>query len=242
MISAALLDDDTDFLLKNRDMLKKYGEISSVELDLHCYHTPEELLRARNSRHFDIYFFDIIMPSMNGIELGKQIRAQDSDCLIIYLTVSEEYALAAYQVFSFQYLIKPFSYETLSATMDRAITTLSMQKQKKRIMPFKTSEGTVPVDCSLICYVEYFNHRMLLHLTDHTTLLSITCREPFSTLAAAYFPKTPFIRIHASFLINMDHITHFQSSHVVMNDGASLTVSRKYALDFKQKYLDYLMT
>ena len=50
---------------------------------------------------------DIVMPGMNGIELGKQLREHSADCRIFYLSSSREYAVDSYDVKAFAYLLKP---------------------------------------------------------------------------------------------------------------------------------------
>lgn len=57
----------------------------------------------------DILFLDIFMPGLDGIQTAQQIRALRKDLLIIFITTSRDFYPQAYEVFAFNYIVKPFN-------------------------------------------------------------------------------------------------------------------------------------
>ncbi|MEG3167357.1 PAS domain-containing protein [Sphingomonas sp. LB3N6] len=75
---------------------------------------------AANATRFDIVFSDVVMPGMNGIELGKAIR----DCyptLPVVLTSGYSNVLAQDGTHGFELLHKPYSVEQLSRILSKAV-------------------------------------------------------------------------------------------------------------------------
>lgn len=88
-----------------------------------------ELYRA-NDIH--ILILDIEMPGINGIEAAEQVRRQDKDCCIIFLTAFDEFAYArkAITVRAMDYLLKPFDETELLLLLEEAI-----RQAERRLLP-----------------------------------------------------------------------------------------------------------
>jgi two-component system, NtrC family, sensor kinase len=76
-------------------------------------------LLAQRSGHFDVVFSDIVMPGINGIELGQKIRELGDD-LPVVLTSGYSDMLAHRGVDAFDVLQKPYSIEQLSHALRKA--------------------------------------------------------------------------------------------------------------------------
>ncbi len=75
-----ILEDDTLFLETLEDFLEEEGFLVDTALD------GEKVLELCYEKSYDLYLFDINVPKINGIELLKQIRNNNDDTPIIYLT------------------------------------------------------------------------------------------------------------------------------------------------------------
>ena len=82
-------------------------------------HSDDLILACEKNGGYDIYVLDVVMPDMNGIQLGEKLRSLGFDGKIIYLTSSEEYSLDAFRVKAFDYLIKPINDETFSKLLTK---------------------------------------------------------------------------------------------------------------------------
>lgn len=83
---------------------------------------------------YDIYILDIIMPELNGIQLGMEIRKKDNDSIIIFLTSSAEYGVDSYSISAKDYILKPYTEEALFSALDKAVASMSIEKTRRYLM------------------------------------------------------------------------------------------------------------
>ena len=81
--------------------------------ELVTFRLPQEALEYAKSNSFDVAFFDIEMPGMNGIELAKKIKQLQPRTNFIFVTAYTKYTLDAVQLHSSGYLLKPVTYSDL---------------------------------------------------------------------------------------------------------------------------------
>jgi PAS domain S-box-containing protein len=73
-------------------------------------------LLEEDAAHFDVVFSDVVMPGMNGVELGQEIRRRWPDLRVI-LTSGYSHVLANGGAQGFELLRKPYSVEGLSKVL-----------------------------------------------------------------------------------------------------------------------------
>ena len=69
----------------------------------------------------DLIVLDVSLPGMNGIELAAELRKKHARLAIIFLTADARYALEAYSVHPFSYLLKPLDGKTLETQIDQLL-------------------------------------------------------------------------------------------------------------------------
>ena len=67
----------------------------------------------------DVVFLDIQMPELSGLEVARQIDEARGP-LIIFVTAYDQYALEAFEVHAFDYILKPFDATRLRLPLRRA--------------------------------------------------------------------------------------------------------------------------
>jgi CheY-like chemotaxis protein len=73
---------------------------------------------------FDVVFSDVMMPGINGIELGQTVRRRFPQTSIL-LTSGYSEIISKQGAFGFELLRKPYSMDELAAALRRATTTLT---------------------------------------------------------------------------------------------------------------------
>ncbi len=68
----------------------------------------------------DVIFLDVEMPEMNGTEAAKLISSVVPDAMLVFVTAHSEYMPAAFEVYAFDYIVKPFRPERVMQTLRRA--------------------------------------------------------------------------------------------------------------------------
>ncbi len=228
MYRISVCDDNSAELEKICDMISEYVGAINIPVKISAFSSGRELLEHEET-DADIYILDIIMPDMNGIELGQALRRKTPRAYIIFLTTSKDYALESYSVKAFSYLIKPVEKEKITAELSDCFFHI---RKPKRHFVLKCAAGTTSVCAEDIIYIEYYNHRMIYHITGGDTLESIYFR------VTEYIENGSFVKSSASYLVNMEHIRTVNAVGFVMSDGTVLPVTRKYA-EARKKYIDY---
>lgn len=236
MYRISVCDDSKGELKKICSIINDYAEANNINAEVKAFASGSELLEYEDGGQYsDIYILDIIMPDMNGIQLGKAIRQKNADAFIIFLTTSKDYALESYSVKAFSYLVKPAERESVTAELADCFSRI--KKPPERFV-LKCTKGTVSVSAEDIVYIEYYNHRMIYSLAGGKTVESVYFRGTFDSVITDYIKNGSFIKSSASYLVNMRHIKTVNAAGFIMSDGTVLTVTRKYA-EARKKYIDY---
>ena len=127
MIRLALCDDDLHFLQSLRQAVDQWFSESQTPSSCSEFPSGKELLSALETTHFDIFFLDIEMPEIDGMQLAKQVRDTLSDAVIIFLTSHDEFAPDGYRVQALRYLSKQTWKKYLSEAHRAAMAQLEKQ-------------------------------------------------------------------------------------------------------------------
>jgi two-component system LytT family response regulator len=93
--------------------------------DITVFNDTDEVIEDLKSNSYDLVFLDIQMPKITGIELANIVLEYNPRSFIIFQTAYSEYALEAFKVGGFDYLLKPVSTETLSNSIEKVKKYLS---------------------------------------------------------------------------------------------------------------------
>ena len=85
----------------------------------------EELLALFEKARPEVVFMDVEMPGMSGVECARLIQDKNPKTIMVFVTAHEEYMADAFEVYAFDYLLKPFR-------LERAMHTLDLIRQRLR--------------------------------------------------------------------------------------------------------------
>lgn len=241
MIQIAICDDEVKELEYTYALAETYRNTHpEQDIAVRRFQSGYDLLEAVNARgRFDIYLLDILMPVVNGIEIGAAIRLKDSAAMLIYLTSSPDYAVDSYAVEAQGYLLKPFSENQLFSLLDRALVHIDAEDRRRLVIHGPGGSVKAVPYCRLL-YVEYAQHRLIAHAVDGKKVESVSQRESFEQLAAPLLADSRFVKISASHILNMQHVSGITSRQFQLANGEQLPLSRVYA-GARQIYLDYML-
>jgi DNA-binding LytR/AlgR family response regulator len=199
------------------------------------FHSATDLLAYEGIKtDFDLFILDIIMPDMNGIELAEEIRKKNSDCKIIFLTTSPEYAIDSYGVNAYYYLIKPFDKDKLLPVLTKALSEVGIKNEQSIVIKDRGKLTRINLD-----RIEYIESRK--HLVDFFLLggVKAICSGPLNRFTDILAGDQRFIQCHNSFIVNMDFIATLVGKQFIMLNKTVIPVSRKVYPEVKTAYLDY---
>lgn len=238
----AICDDDSLCRAKLLDILADYAEArKDADILFEVFSDPQALLcAARAGNAFDIYILDIVMPGINGIQLGQALRADGANGKIIYLTSSEEYALASFRVRAFDYLLKPIEKVSFWEVLDQAITAVPEKKGKVLIVKTKDSNARIAYDSVL--YGELKRRAVTYHLTNGITVESTTLRIPFTEAVSNLLSDPRFVLCGASMVVNMHYVTMVENEAIVFTDETRVFLGVKACRKLRADWNAYWIT
>ncbi len=165
-----------------------------------------------------VVFLDIAMPEKDGLDAARKICDFSPQTTIIFATAYEDFTHQAFEVYAFDYLIKPYKIERIRKTMERIKSKLSETEQAESISikPLKTEAGSAKI---LIKEEEkkiFLNVKEIIFLTRegrfvivHTTRGKFKTTETLEALEQKLLEHF-FFRSHRGFIINLSMVKEIQ--------------------------------
>lgn len=226
MIHIAICEDNDEDMAHVRSMLCQ----TNILYDLAEYNSAESLLFdiETNQKQFDIFILDIYLPGQNGVEAARQIRAANENTILIFLTSSEEFYREAFDLYAFNYLIKPVSPDDLTRVLRRALSLIDVPEETLQIT-FR-GQNTILRQADVM-YISSSNHALCFHMKggqEHTYYGRLDKLE--TQLASEMF-----VRCHKSFIINLLYVNRLVREGFYIDDTL-IPISRTHAAKAKERY------
>lgn len=225
----AICDDQEECLQQTLSVVKKC--MHGVEARIDLYKNGFAFLRSFQDRPYDLVFFDIEMPEIDGITLAKKLRKISSDVPIIFLTSHIEYALEGYEVNALRYLTKPVDPNKLNDVISVVLERIRQQ----RILWIKTELGEQKLSVKDIVFMEAQNQNILICATTEAYSVRYNLSDYERELA-----QDGFFRIHRGYLVSLAHVKSIGKNEVTMDDGTALPVSRSKEKELKEALFEFI--
>lgn len=151
------------------------GKKHDIHVKLYRFDNGDDLINIHKKECMDIIFLDIVMPLFNGIDTAKELRSENHNVPIVFLTSSREFAVESYEVKALNYLLKPVD----ESRMFDVLENFRKEYQKKdEYFTAKTQTGFSRIKIKDIEYLEAQNKTVIVHLINSTT---IEIRELFQS-------------------------------------------------------------
>jgi len=194
-----------------------------------------EAIEAIKQEKYDVVFLDINMPQTSGLELGYELKYLDSDIAIIFQTAYEEHALKAFDIGAVGYLVKPYSLEQVKHTIERVKSEKNIDKELRILS--KSGDNYLLLKPEEIHYVKADLSEVMLRTTKGFSYYAQKISDLQKKLEAHNF-----VRIHRSYLINMDEIKEIETIEQsklrfsFKNCSDSIESSKDGAKAFREKF------
>jgi two-component system response regulator LytT len=184
----------------------------------------------------DLIFVDIQMPDLSGIEFTRLLEKGPK---VIFTTAFEKYALEGYKLEIVDYLLKPFSYEEFLTAFQKVQKLIRLEQKavikvdsNNEFLFLKSDYKIKRINFNDILYIEGLKDYVKV-FTQHTPkpLLSLTSLK----LLESKLPEKKFMRVHRSFIVNLEKIDTIERSRIVFGKEY-IPVSDQY----KERFQEFL--
>lgn len=239
----ALCDDETTELIKTEKILNDYEqEHPEVDFIIERFESADELIYMVEDKKYtpDLIFMDIYMPGPGGgseslgMEAAKKLRDMGSKAKLFFLTTSGEFALEAFDVEAFQYLLKPVSQERLFGALNKVLE--SEEEERKRYILLKKEGRFVKVAVNDIVYCEAQGKTQCLHFSDGGEYRQrMTMMELFELLS----PYQEFAKIGVAFIVNLEYVDSLSAQDICLTGGRKIYLPRGAYKGLREQYFNY---
>lgn len=125
MIRVAICDDERLITEKIEELVVGACVKRGVRVNADTFYSGSSLIEyIRMGNEYDIIYLDIEMPQMDGIEFARKLRKENSEVILIYISVHTEYAIQLFDVDTFRFLKKPIDEEEFTDVFNKAYEKL----------------------------------------------------------------------------------------------------------------------
>lgn len=231
MYHVAIVEDEASFSAQLQEYLKQYEEENDVRFKISVFGDGAEILEDYQPL-YDIILLDIEMPKVNGMKAAEEIRAQDANVTLMFITNMANYAIRGYEVGALDFVMKPINYYTFSMKMTRVLKR-TKQKARQEIL-LTLPDGVKKLNVQQIYYVEVQN-RMLYYHTDEGVFAMRGTMQSVEQMLAPY----AFAKCNHWYIVNLKHVSEVKKNTAVIA-GNELEVSRRNRTAFLKALTDYV--
>ncbi|MGL1888230.1 MAG: LytTR family DNA-binding domain-containing protein [Reichenbachiella sp.] len=235
---ALIIDDERLARKELRSLLSEYSEIEIVGEAANA----DEALDLVDELTPDLLFLDIQMPGKTGFELLEEL---DKSPLVVFTTAYDQFAIKAFEVNAFDYLLKPIDPERLSEVIQKCLAIVRVNE----ITPvssedkLKSNDQVFVKDGEKCWFVKLEKIRLFESDGNYIKVYFDTVRPMIHKSLNALDEKLDdkyFFRASRKHIINLGWVEKIEpwfngGLMVELNGGEKVEISRRQAVKFKEK-------
>ena len=227
-MNIAIIDDVQQDLDTLGRAAQNYYEDRQIMVQIQSFSSPAAFWKAYTPGKYDLIFLDIYMDQDNGMDVAVRIREAGDSCSLIFVTSSDAFAVASYDVQAAYYLLKPLDTAKLMKVLD---TIQIKNAQDVRYIEVICDRTPVRVPVKTILYADTFHNAVQLHtdagvLRTYLTFQDLPC----------------FLSCYRGCLVNMDRIHKTLEDSFLLDNQEVVQIRKRGANAIKKEYLNYLFS
>lgn len=236
---AIIVDDEQHARIVLMNLLS--GKFDFIEVVGEAANLPEAI-ELINKTDPNIVFLDIEMPKFSGLRIAEFI-GKERNFEIIFVTAYDHYAINAFKVSAFDYLLKPVQADDLKVTLERLKERLTykadlssklkaldenMSNGKVKKLVIHTHQGIHYFDLESILYIEASGMYSVIHTFDANFVASKPLKDLEELLDSRFF------RAHRSYIVNCENVIKVNNKEALalLKNNHSIPISRTKKEDF----------
>ena len=229
-----ICDDERAFGMRVEQQTQAHFRQRCVPIQTTLCTSGEEALARPDLAQYQLALLDVDLKTMTGIALGRQLKQQNPDIVLVYISAYLEFAPEGYTVHAFRYLLKRDIERQLPSCLDAMLAEYSSAVRILTIHQGRT-EREVPLE--QIYYLESDLRKVNIYgAVPHRVLYSYYAKLPE---LADTLVKAGFLRVGRSYLVNMPYIRQISGYKVELKNGVELSASRTGYAEIRSTFLEW---
>ncbi len=234
MIIKCVIVDDEPLALS---VLERYINQTPFLQLVEKFTNPVKAFKYLNDNEIDLLFVDIQMPDLSGFELVNNLKRKP---VFIFTTAYSEFALEGFKADALDYLLKPIDIPEFTKAVNKAKEWLEIRNEKnsqvettKDFLFIKSEYKIIRINFSEITYIQGMSEYVKIHLSSRKPIMSLISLKSLE----AQLPASMFMRVHKSYIVNLQKVNMIERNEIVYDDGTIIPVSQQYKVQF-QEFVD----
>lgn len=230
VVRIAIVEDDEKYIRQLQQYMQRYQEETGTQLTVSVFRDGAQILENYTPQ-YDLILMDIEMKLVDGMTAAEEIRRQDQEVVLMFVTNMSQYAIRGYEVGALDYILKPVSYFAFSQKLTRAMSKISNRQTRYVTLPLRS--GFMRMAVSDIYYVECQGHTLYFHTAKGLLEMHGTMKSAEESLQELHF-----FRGNNGYLINLMHVEGVEDKCAIVK-GEKLVLSRPRQKEFMQELTRY---
>lgn len=232
----AICDDVEEFYTDLKQKIENYFfEKNILNYKIDIFLSGTEFISNFNAEDYDFIFLDVDMPGLNGFDTAKEIKKLDKVVFIIFVTNMQNQMHQGFKYNAKDYMLKPATQETINILIDRLVLEKNENKQSGFYSIKLKKEGYIFIRNDDILYFESSGHDISAVVSDD----SFTFIGKMDKVSEEMKDKG-FVRIHQSYIVNLEHVFKDLGSSVILKKHGELPVSIKYRKALREAFKEWV--
>jgi len=234
ILKAAIIEDQSIISDNIKGLTKLFFEKKGKEIFLCQYFKGRELLGdLEEGRIYDFYLLDLNLPDMDGLELLEKIKKNFKNAEVIIISAYSERAISCIHSGIFDFIPKTAKMEKeLDYTLERLINILD--ENKNRCYYIHRNKDMQKIFFDDIYYIEMIGRRAVFRCRNGEFSEYRPLKEVYQML-----PEKDFVYVNSGQVVNLWRVLQTSAEYVLLDNGVSLSISRRKRKYFSYKILKY---
>jgi two-component system LytT family response regulator len=235
-MNALLVDDERLARQELRRLLAAHADVTIVGEAVNA----EDAVSRLSEPSIDLVFLDIQMPGGSGFDVLERL---DRVPLVVFTTAFDEYAVRAFEVNAFDYLLKPIRAERLAAVLDKARVALTVTRDARQPGRPRSPAERVFLRDGDRCWIVQWSEIVLFEVEGNYTRAYFGGNRPLlrvslNALEARLDPSL-FFRVSRRHIINLRFIESVESTPdgtyiIHLKNKSEVPVSRRQSRQLRE--------
>ncbi len=234
-INIVVCDDENIALKIDCTYIEELAKKYKVDASITGFLSGEKVLEHMEHNEIDMVFLDIDLKGINGINVAAKLLKKNPRVIIIFITAHREFALDAFTVEAFSYLVKPIDPDRLERVFRKAVMQVNDINNRLQRVPLIITEDNIKrkISQANILYIERVGSQSIIF----TKIARHSVYETITSLINRL--EDNFLQINQGIIVNLEEVAVIKGHLVTMKTGEVFSIGRTYSKDVKKKYLEY---